>query len=154
MASYEPALSDDQLRALLPETIHLAYPLINREGERPQTFWLTADLAITLSTGQRVIIPAGFRTDFASVPGILLWLFRAIGDHNLADVLHDWLYTNHMMSRAEADREFLIYMRVLRPHSKSWLDNHLRWLAVRVGGRRAYRNNGRLAKGKGPTGDV
>lgn len=137
-------LTDEQLRELLPETIKLEYPLINRDGERPQVFWLLADLEITLSTGEKITIPAGFRTDFASVPGIAQGVFRSVGDHNLADMLHDYLYTSHIMSRAEADREFLTYMRVLRPLRKSWLDNHLRWLAVRIGGRKAYRNNGQL----------
>lgn len=137
-------LTDDQLRERVPDGIAVWYPLTNREGERPNVFWLMADLDVTLSTGQTITIPKGFKTDFASVPGVLQGIFRAIGDHNLADVLHDWLYENHLMSRADADREFLIYMRVLRPHWKSWLDNHLRWLAVRIGGRKAYRNNGQL----------
>lgn len=137
-------LTDEQLRAALPASIDLRYPLVDRQGERPNVFWLLADLELTLSTGQAITIPAGFRTDFASVPGIAQGVFRSVGDHNLADMLHDYLYTSHIMSRAEADQEFLIYMRVLRPLRKSWLDNHLRWLAVRIGGRKAYRNNGQL----------
>lgn len=139
-------LTDDQLRSLLPKTIALEYPVTDRKGNRPDCFWLNEDMTVTLSTGQTITIERGFVTDFASVPGVLWGIFRPIGDHNLADVVHDWLYTNHIMSRAAADAEFLTLMRVLRPHGRSWLDNHLRYLAVRWFGQKAYSRHGQLTQ--------
>ena len=53
-----------------------------------------------------IVIPAGFVTDFASVPRIPLayWLFGARG--NQAAVLHDWLYRTGLIDRIRSDRVF------------------------------------------------
>ncbi len=58
------------------------------------------------------VVPAGFRTDFASVPHALTWLVPRTGKHNRAAVLHDYLTRNpQIVSRKDADR---IFLRVLR----------------------------------------
>ncbi|NDU95703.1 DUF1353 domain-containing protein [Spirosoma terrae] len=133
---------------ILPRYVAVQYPTYteDRQGQSRQCFWLVESLVITLSTGLTLTIPAGFCTDFASVPKLLWWIFPPVGDHILADVVHDYLYASHLLSRADADREFLLLMKHLRPLPRSWVDNHLRYLAVRIFGRGPYARMGQLKR--------
>lgn len=58
-------------------------------------------------------VPEGTKTDFASVPQWLWWLFPPDGDYTQAAVLHDFLYTMHKFTREESDNIFLGAMTVL-----------------------------------------
>jgi hypothetical protein len=51
-----------------------------------------------------VTVPAGFVTDFASVPRILGVYDLAGGKCNKAAVIHDWLYSTQCVDRETADR--------------------------------------------------
>lgn len=134
------------LRKTFPVTIKCEYPVVDRHGERPGCFWLLEDLVVTLGCGLTITIPKGFVTDFASVPKFLWGVFPPIGDHNLADTVHDYLYTMNMLPREYCDDEFLLFMKALRPKKKSWLDNYMRYYAVRFFGKRAYKNSGVLKR--------
>ena len=61
----------------------------------------------------KVEIPAGFETDFASVPRALWWLFPPAGKWGKSAVVHDRLYRTGWASRAVADAIFLEAMHVL-----------------------------------------
>lgn len=56
--------------------------------------------------GITVTIPAGFITDFASVPRFLWPIFPPTGPWCEASVLHDYLYAHHFCSRFLADALF------------------------------------------------
>ena len=77
-------------------------------------------------------VPAGFVTDFASVPRYLPIAFALTGDTaHRAAVIHDWLYTTHQVDRATADavlREAAISCGV-----PTWRADLL-WEGVRIGG--------------------
>ncbi|WP_223191240.1 DUF1353 domain-containing protein [Paraburkholderia panacisoli] len=81
--------------------------------------------------GMTFTVPAGFETDFASVPRVIL-AFVMVGDTaHEASALHDWLYTAHLVSRAMADavlREAACASGV--PAWRVWL----LWAGVRIGG--------------------
>lgn len=62
---------------------------------------------------QCVDVPAGFVTDFASVPRLLWPLFPPWGRYGKAAVMHDYLYQAQPCSRALADLMFLRGMQVL-----------------------------------------
>ena len=100
-------------------------------------------------SGETISVPAGFRTDFASVPRALWWLYNPTGRWGKAAVIHDWLYHNAglpivvgrnvyrqprsvIYTRREADRIFLEGMRVLRVR---WSARRTMYTAVRLGGR-------------------
>ena len=53
-----------------------------------------------------IVVPAGFQTDFASVPRLpfVYWLFGATADE--AATVHDWLYSTGEVPRAVADAVF------------------------------------------------
>lgn len=76
-------------------------------------------------------VPAGFTTDFASVPRIPL-IFEAVGDiAHTAAALHDWLYTAQPVTRAMADamfREAAVTSGVSA--WRAWV----MWAGVRIGG--------------------
>lgn len=77
---------------------------------------LLADLVYESAKYGRIVVPKGFRTNFASVPRLPV-IFLVAGDmaHEMATV-HDWLYTVHTIAdrpitRADADAIFLEALR-------------------------------------------
>ncbi|OMQ14558.1 hypothetical protein A7K94_0215800, partial [Modestobacter sp. VKM Ac-2676] len=61
------------------------------------------------------VVPAGFGTDFASVPRVAVWLFPRFGRYTLAAVLHDWLVTEGLGTGLVGPRDADgLFRRVLR----------------------------------------
>lgn len=83
-----------------------------------------------------VTVPAGTRTDFASIPR-LLWplIGQPAGRYAQAAVLHDHLYRTRAMPRSMCDRIFREAMEVL---DVPWHQRWLMWAGVRIGGSAAY----------------
>lgn len=110
----------------------------------PKYWVLTKDIDIELSTGTRIVIPAGFTTDFCTVPKLLWGLFPPYGDFLLASIIHDYLYIHRpYTSRALADKEMLLWSKALngdRGYDRAikyyWkrFDNYLRYWCVRAFG--------------------
>lgn len=98
---------------------------------------LTAPLVYVTQRGDTFEIPAGFQTDFASIPQAL---WSLVGDPGgpwaPAAVVHDFLYRSGIVPRAEADRTFREAMADLGGESavKRWL----MWGALRLAGWKAY----------------
>ena len=84
-----------------------------------------------------ITVPAGFCTDFASVPRGLWNIFPPDGKYSQAAVLHDFLYKTHMLTRKRSDKIFLESMQVLKV---SWLKRHLMYRAVRIFGQGSWNN--------------
>lgn len=85
--------------------------------------------------GEIVAVPAGFVTDFASVPWGFWNLEPPLGDAGKAAVVHDYLYATKGLggrcSRAQADA---IFREALADLGVSLWKRDLLWAAVRVGG--------------------
>ncbi|MGY1855598.1 DUF1353 domain-containing protein [Modestobacter sp. SYSU DS0290] len=80
------------------------------------------------------VVPAGFRTDFASVPRAVVWLFPRFGRFTLAAVLHDWLVTEGLDSRVLGPRDADgLFRRVLREVGVPPVRRWLMWTGVRWG---------------------
>ena len=62
-----------------------------------------------------ITVPAGFITDFASIPRGLWWLYPPTGRYGKAAVIHDYLYRTpgYQCTRKEADQIFVEAMAVL-----------------------------------------
>lgn len=75
-------------------------------------------------------IPAGFRTDFATVPTVLQWLAPKVGPYNYASLVHDYLCETEILSGADTDG---IFRRLLRECGVGWLQRNLMWVGVRIG---------------------
>ena len=63
------------------------------------------------NTGEKITVPVGFVTDFASVPPKLRPIFPKIGKYLFAAIVHDYLYWNQVCSKDEADEIFFLAMK-------------------------------------------
>lgn len=103
----------------------------------PTRWQLLAPLRYALDAPGRVIeVPAGFYTDFASIPRIFYLTTPPIGAYDSAAVVHDYLYVAQATTRAEADR---IFLRAMKDCGVGWYTRTKMYLAVRVGGGAIWR---------------
>ncbi len=104
------------------------------------------DAPFRLDTGAGIVeVPAGFVTDFASVPRLPL-VFLLTGDTAHAPaVVHDWLYRTQTTSRAFADAVFREAMGVGPRAEPAWR-RWIMWAALRAFGWVAWRANQRRAQ--------
>lgn len=58
-------------------------------------------------TSDSVVVPAGFVTDFASIPHALQSFISPMGPYLLPAIVHDYLYWEQVCSRPQADSLFL-----------------------------------------------
>lgn len=89
-------------------------------------------------SNDKITVPVGFQTDFASIPRPLWAILPKWGKYGNAAVIHDWLYWEQKRSRATADRVFLEGMVVLGV--KALARNTIYW-AVRLFGWLAWYRN-------------
>ncbi|HSV48371.1 MAG TPA: DUF1353 domain-containing protein [Ramlibacter sp.] len=101
-------------------------------GPRGRSIYkLLADLVYSSDRlGRQIRVPAGFVTDYASVPRLPLAFLVAGDTAHEAAVVHDWLYTTHEVGRAQADAVFKEAIQASDPGAPAGL----MWLAVRLGG--------------------
>jgi hypothetical protein len=94
--------------------------------------WSLVDDLVYLGRRERFVVPAGFRTDFATVPRVVTWLIPRFGAYTLAAILHDWLVTQGpaVVPSREADG---IFRRVMRESGVPVLRRWLMWAGVRWG---------------------
>lgn len=93
-----------------------------------------------LDSADSIVVPAGFVTDLASIPGPFLPLFTRNGPYQLPGIIHDYLYWVQSCTREEADRILRIAMRengVPAPQQRRI------YFAVDQGGRPAWNANAR-----------
>ena len=103
--------------------------------------------------GARVIVPAGFRTNLASVPRIPLAYWLAGGTAQAAAVLHDYLYRTKLFARVYADAVFYEATEtdgsaVGIPAESAWR-RWIMWAMLRVFGGSAYRTLMRRLRARG-----
>ena len=58
-------------------------------------------------------VPAGFVTDFASVPRIFWRILPPLGPYKAAALIHDYLYYTGLYNKVRSDEIFLEAMKVL-----------------------------------------
>lgn len=102
---------------------------------------LTETFGYTTRPGRRITVPAGFETDFASVPRFFWRLLPPTGEgipYGKAAVIHDFLYRTSTIdvTRKQADGIFFDAMTDLGVGN---FTRHAMWLAVRLGGWSSFR---------------
>ena len=139
-------LSNVQQRLGADNVIQLSYIY----SYRSRRYWrLLSDIEIELSNGQPVVIKAGYYTDLSSSPKWLWSMFPPFGDFLLAALIHDWLYSNNIGSREDADLEMFYLSQAVNGNE---LDNVIRYNAVRCFGKSWWdRAAGRLLLEKART---
>ena len=100
------------------------------------TWRLREPLSYSSVVANRVItVPAGFRTDLASVPRLPVVYWLCGGRANKPAVVHDFLYTEGFLAREIADAVFLEAMEVV---GVPVVYRRLMWAGVRLGGASHY----------------
>lgn len=98
-------------------------------------YTLGQELTYQPRRGPAITVPAGYRTDLASIPA----RFQQRAPHESPaarpGVIHDYLYTSHGASRRDADR---IFRQALRDEGVPLGQRLAMWAAVRLFGRPAY----------------
>ncbi|CCG02967.1 DUF1353 domain-containing protein [Blastococcus saxobsidens] len=96
--------------------------------------WGVVEPLVYRGTRDRFVVPAGFRTDFATVPRVVVWLVPRFGRYTAAAILHDWLCTvgieSGVVTAREADG---VFRRVLRESGVPVVRRWLMWCGVRWG---------------------
>ncbi len=113
-------------------------PLDLQADDDGRTFTLTSAFVYIegdQATGKKIEVPAGFVTDFASVPQIFWNVLPPWGRYGKAAVLHDYLYATALFERSRCDKILLEAMGVL---GVSWITRWTIFLAVRAGGWAAW----------------
>jgi hypothetical protein len=98
------------------------------------------DMVYTIgTTTERIIVPKGFVTDFASIPQPL-WSFGLSpqGQYSRAAVIHDYLYWTQGCTRVQSDRLLLIAMK---ESGVGGFSEALIFQGVRKGGAGAWRDD-------------
>lgn len=122
-----------------PTRLRFESDLVLRHHPRSGLWEVCRPLCCRTADGRLIGVPAGYRTDLASVPRFAWRLVPR--DHEAARrpaVVHDFIYTDltHRFTKAEADRIFYEALLEEGMHTPlAWL----LWCAVRLGGRGNWR---------------
>jgi hypothetical protein len=81
--------------------------------------------------GRIITVPAGFKTDLASIPRVLWNVLPPVGSYDAAAVVHDYLYQHNGVTRRQADDILHEAMGVLGVSSAV---REAIYLGVRLGG--------------------
>lgn len=107
--------------------------------------WRLAEGLAYEGGSQTFRIPAGYVTDFATVPSFLRSPtgIDAYGPYTRAAIVHDWLITSEIPARRVTSRDADgIFRRIMREEGTDFATRWLMWAAVRAGAaaskRRAY----------------
>lgn len=108
--------------------------------ESPSWEWVLTEPLDYLGRTDRWVVPAGFETDFASVPRIFWTLIPRHGRYTKAAVIHDFLYLAQPggITRKDADG---VFRRIMREEGVSWVKRWTMYSAVRAGGFFAWRRS-------------
>lgn len=121
-------------------------PLDLRANDDGRTFTLLTEFAYEigeLGSGRFIRVPAGFATDFASIPQLFWNILPPWGKYGKAAVLHDWNYKRQEFSRAFCDAILDESMEAL---GVSKLTRKVIWWGVRIGGWYAWAGHTRENK--------
>ncbi len=84
---------------------------------------------------ENINVPTGFVSNLASLPWFTSLLFKILGKHQRAAILHDWLYRNGVKNKTWCDEQFDLAMEQ---------DGVKRWrraviiAGLRIGGHKAW----------------
>lgn len=85
---------------------------------------------------ERIEVPEGFKTDFASVPRAFWWLFPPDGRYTNAAIIHDYLYYTKGFGRYSRKQADLIFLEAMKVLGVPYLQRKTIYRAVRLFGPR------------------
>lgn len=122
-----------------PPAHQLRMPPTRPFQDRPTQYVLLEPFKyVAPRTGEPIIVPSGFVTDLASIPGFVKSAFDSIVD--VPAIVHDFLYWRQSCSRGQADRVFFEALQRLGVPKEQRTAIRI---ALGIAGELAYRENGR-----------
>lgn len=118
-----------------------------KDGTTDGVNWYLLEKFLYLSGGMEnieVIVPAGFITDFASVPRALWNIYPPWGMYGPAAIVHDFLYWDQAVPRDIADKTLLEAMTGL---GVDFVTRKAIYDAVALAGQMAWDDNARRKRG-------
>ena len=114
-------------------------PAVRAFGDNKFRITVEDMLYVIGSTNERIVVPKGFVTDFASIPQAL-WSsgLSPYGRYSRAAIVHDYLYWSQGCTRAQADRLLLIAMK---ESNVSAFNELIVYKGVDKGGKKAWTAN-------------
>lgn len=106
---------------------------LDSQGETIDDEWVVCDPLVWLLVGtdRRLVVPAGFITDLASIPRPFRPFLSPTGKSRRAAIAHDYLYSSNQWSRADVDQ----FLRLaLITEGMGEVQARIYWLGVRAGG--------------------
>ncbi len=122
------------VRLLTDKFMTAVVPTINPiTKEYDGEWWITLTKVVYDIDGVYIAIPAGFITNFGSVPKWARGFVDKADQSIHGYLLHDWIYykTDTQYTRKQADK---LLFKVARDCDQSWWEARLAYIAVRVGG--------------------
>lgn len=116
--------------------------IVDADGGLPYTL-VEPLLYVSDLFGRSLLVPAGFKTDLASVPRILWNILPPFGSYSSAAVIHDFLYQFNGVSRVQADA---ILNEAMQVQNVGRWTRWTIWSGVRLGGWKPW-NAYRAAQG-------
>ena len=86
----------------------------------------------------KIEVPAGFVTDFASIPSIFWTVMPRTGRYGFPAIIHDWLYWDQPINKHAADR---VFQMGLHEMSVSLLKRKIMTASVHMFGGNSWDNN-------------
>ena len=89
-------------------------------------------------------VPAGFISDFASIPRFIQGLFPRFGKYNAAAIVHDWLFIHGKIEGRPIEQKLAdrIFLAIMRKTKCGWRKTPM-YIAVRMFGRHLWNKNRR-----------
>lgn len=134
----------------LAECAHITEKAPNMVALLPDSdmqYWiLMEDMEYEIGeSGVKIVVPAGFVTDLASIPKPLWSIGLTVnGRYGRAAIIHDFLYWTQLCSRPQADRLLVIAMK---ESDVKKFDEKAIYLGVKAGGQASWDKN-KLHRGK------
>lgn len=92
--------------------------------------WRLAEPLVYHGEEETFTVPAGYVTDFATIPRIAVWLIPRFGAYTKAAILHDYLLTDTDVASVDVDN---LFRRALRELGVPPWRRTLMWTGVRWG---------------------
>lgn len=131
-------------------TLPPEFPLpLKDDRSRPGWRVLEQPFAFLSYSKGEIVVPAGFDTDYASIPRIFWNIYPPDGSYTEAAVIHDFLYYEQPFDRDECD---LVFYEAMTALGVPWLRRQIIYRAVRLGGWHAWHKRAsEIASEKSPS---
>ena len=111
-----------------------SYNLKVHNGDlKNRPFELIHAIQFHCADGRDITVPAGYRTDFASVPRLFHRIVSPVGRHGKAAIIHDWLCDESPKTTSYKDAA-AIFDEAMDALGVSWTRRKLMVMAVKLGG--------------------